>query len=89
MRKKIKCSKKELLEYIKKRGACTAENWEIAQNYHLSMDWVRHKLARLKKEGLVISFGRGHWVLTEEGYERLKFYDKKDNTNTNSVVSKK
>ena len=77
MRKTIKCSKRELLEYIKKRGTSMAENWEIAQNYHLSMDWVRHKLARLQKEGLVKSFGRGHWVLTEEGYDRLKFYEKK------------
>lgn len=70
-----------------KRGM--VENWEISQKYHLSMEWVRHKLANLKEEGLVINLERGHWVLTVEGYERLKFYDKRDKTNINSVVSKK
>jgi Mn-dependent DtxR family transcriptional regulator len=75
MTKIIKCSKWKLLEFIKKKGM--VENWEVAQMYKFSVFTVSSKLIRLQKQGLVKSFGRGHWVLTEDGIRRLRLYGKK------------
>jgi predicted transcriptional regulator len=75
MLKMVKCSKWELLKFIKKRGM--VENWEIAQKYKLVLPGVSIKLIRLEKQGLVKSYGKGHWVLTVDGIRRLKLYGEK------------
>jgi predicted transcriptional regulator len=68
----IKCSKKDLLLFIKKRGM--VENWEIVQKYNFSTDYVVNKLRRIQSQGLIKRYGNGHWVLTEVGIRRLKLY---------------
>jgi predicted transcriptional regulator len=72
MLKKVKCSKFELLKFFKKRGM--VENWEISQKYNLDLKGVTIKLIRLRAQGLVKDFGKGHWVLTEDGIRRLRLY---------------
>ena len=55
------------------------ENWEISQKYRLSPGYTDVKLYRLQKQGVIKSFGKGHWVLTVYGIDRLKYYARKDN----------
>jgi Mn-dependent DtxR family transcriptional regulator len=74
----IKCSKEELLKYIRKRGM--VENWEIALKYDFTEAYVRVKLNRLKKQGLVINLEPDHWELTVEGIRRVKRYVKGQRT---------
>jgi hypothetical protein len=76
MYRRIKCTKEDLLRYIHKRGM--VENWEIDQKYRYADGTARHKLNRLKKQGLVINLEADHWELTVDGIKRLRYYAAKN-----------
>jgi len=83
MYRRIKCTKEELLKYIRERGM--VENWEIDQKYDYADGTARHKLNRLKKQGLVINLEADHWELTVDGIYRLNYYARKEKTMTPKV----
>lgn len=75
MRKRIKARKKDILEFIRKRGMVWA--YELAEKFGYSESYVPTLLKRLKKQGLIINMTPGCWELTEEAYRRLRYYGKR------------
>lgn len=71
----IKATKKDVLTFIKERKIISP--YELAERFRFSPKYVRNLLWRLKKAGLVINMTKGRWELTEDGYRRLKYYDKR------------
>lgn len=75
MSQKIKATKLDVLEFIKKKGLI--EIWQLRDKFNYSDESAYKRLQRLKKQGLVINMTRGSWELTEEGYRRLRYYGKR------------
>ncbi|MBA7693164.1 hypothetical protein ES703_101740 [subsurface metagenome] len=75
MSQKIKATKLDVLEFIKKKGLI--EIWQLRDKFNYSDESAYKRLQRLKKQGLVINMPRGSWELTEEGYRRLRYYGKR------------
>ncbi len=75
MSQKIKATKLDVLEFIKKKGLI--EIWQLRDKFNYSDESAYKRLQRLKKQGLVINMTRGSWKLTEEGYRRLRYYGKR------------
>ena len=75
MSQKIKATKLDVLEFIKKKGLI--EIWQLRDKFNYSDESAYKRLQRLKKQGLVINMTRGSLELTEEGYRRLRYYGKR------------
>ena len=75
MSQKIKATKLDVLEFIKKKGLI--EIWQLRDKFNYSDESAYKRLQRLKKQGLVINMTRGSLELTEEAYRRLRYYGKR------------
>lgn len=79
---KAKATKKEFLEYIRKREMITA--YDLMGEFGYSYSYTCKKLSLLKKQGLTDDMGntpsthRGQWCLTEKGYKRLHFLQQRE-----------
>lgn len=77
-----RATKKEILEFIQEREIITAHDLIECFGYTYSYSYKR--LSLLKKQGLVHDLGdtpstyRGQWCLTEKGYERLYFLQRRE-----------
>ncbi|GAH66515.1 unnamed protein product [marine sediment metagenome] len=72
--KKGLATKQDILKFIRSREIVSPN--ELAEEFNYSEKTIPKKLQRLKKAGLIINMTRGSWELTEEGYRRLKYYEK-------------
>lgn len=75
MSQKIRATKLDVLEFIKKKGLI--EIWQLRDKFNYSDESAYKRLQRLKKQGLVINMTTGSWELTEESYRRLRYYGKR------------
>jgi hypothetical protein len=72
-----KATKKDFLEFIRKRETITA--YDLMDEFGYSYSYACKKLSLLKRQGLVQDIGdtpltyRGQWCLTEKGHEKLRF----------------
>jgi len=57
MSQKIKATKLDVLEFIKKKGLI--EIWQLRDKFNYSDESAHKRLQRLKKQGLVINMTRG------------------------------
>ena len=71
---RTKASKLQVLEFIKERQLVWV--YELVQKFGYTDHGARIRLNRLKKDGLVINMTKGCWELTEEGYRKLRYYEK-------------
>lgn len=77
-----KATKKEFLEFMRKREMITARDLIAYFGYRYS--YACKRLSLLKKQGLVHDMGntpsthRGQWCLTEKGHERLYFLQQRE-----------
>ena len=77
-----KATKKEFLEFMWKREIITAR--DLIAYFGYSYSYAYKRLGLLKKQGLVHDIGntsstyRGRWRLTEKGYERLHFLQRRE-----------
>lgn len=69
-------SKIEILRYIDK--VKFIKHFMLRERFGYSFTGAKMKLTRLKKEGLVKNSSNGMWSLTNEGYRRLIYYDRKE-----------
>ena len=73
---KVKARKLDVLEFIeRKRMVCI---YDIANRFDYSYDTAANRLRRLKRQGLVTGMGRGWWVLTDDGFRRLRWLQKRE-----------
>jgi Mn-dependent DtxR family transcriptional regulator len=73
-----KYTKRDILEFIRERRAI--HYLELCDRFGYTPSWASRFLSELKKRKLVINMPRGQWVLTEKGFERLEYYEQKQNT---------
>ncbi len=64
----------DLLKFIRERELIYA--YEIEGKFGYSHRSISNTLTRLKKAGLIINMTKGCWELTEEGYRKLRYYEK-------------
>ena len=58
------------------------EAWQLRDEFDITLETARNKLSRDKKQGLVIKLTPDRWELTVEGYSKLEYYDKKQDSKT-------
>jgi len=68
----IKARKLQVLEFIHDREIITA--YDLTNEFGYTCSSARCRLSQLKKEGFIVSCGRGQWCLTEKGYKKLDYY---------------
>jgi hypothetical protein len=77
-----KATKKEFLEFIRKREIITA--YDLMSEFGYSYPYACKRLSLLKRQGLVQDIGdtpstyRGQWCLTEKGHEKLHFLQQRE-----------
>ena len=77
-----KATKKEFLEFMREGEIITAH--DLMNEFGYSYSYAYKRLSLLKKQGLVHDIGdtpstyRGQWRLTEKGYERLHFLQRRE-----------
>jgi hypothetical protein len=77
-----KATKKEFLEFMSERELITA--YDLIERFGYSYSYACKRLSLLKKQGLVDDIGdtpstyRGQWCLTEKGYEKLHFLQRRE-----------
>ena len=77
-----KATKKEFLEFMRKREMITAR--DLIAYFGYSYSYACKRLSLLKKQGLVHDMGntpsthRGQWCLTEKGHEKLYFLQQRE-----------
>jgi hypothetical protein len=77
-----KATKKEFLEFMSERELITA--YDLIERFGYSYSYAYKRLSLLKKQGLVEDIGdtpstyRGQWCLTEKGYEKLHFLQRRE-----------
>jgi hypothetical protein len=82
VRSKIKATKKEILDFIKRREIITPH--DLIEWFGYTYSYACKRLSLLKKQGLVHDLGdtpstyRGQWCLTDKGYERLYFLERRE-----------
>jgi len=50
---------------------------ELAEHFDFTRPYAKNVLFRLKRRGLVTNMTKGTWVLTEEGFRKLKYYGRR------------
>jgi len=76
-----KANKREILSFIKEREIITPH--DLVEQFDYTYSYASKKLSLLKKQGLVQDLGntpssyRGQWCLTNMGYERLYYLQRK------------
>lgn len=74
--KAIRATKFQVLEFIeRKKWVCI---YDLTQRFGYSYDGAVTRLVRLKKQSLVTGMGRGWWVLTADGYRRLRWLQRRE-----------
>ena len=68
----IKARKLEVLEFIYDREFVTA--YDLMNRFGYRDSSARCRLAQLRKEGFIASFGRGQWCLTDKAYKKLDYH---------------
>jgi len=77
-----KATKKEFLEYIRKKEMITA--YDLMGEFGYSYSYACKRLSLLKKQGLTDDMGntpsthRGQWCLTEKGYKKVRFLQRRE-----------
>jgi len=77
-----KATKKEFLELMREREIITAH--DLMNEFGYSYSYAYKRLSLLKKQGLTDNMGntpsthRGQWCLTEKGYKKLHFLQRRE-----------
>jgi hypothetical protein len=76
-----KATKRQILAYI--RAEMWVETWQVADRFNYSLVRAKFRLYALRKEGLVENrAAKDKWNLTETGYRRLEYFERKEKTKT-------
>jgi len=68
----IKARKIEVLEFIYDREEVTSH--DLMEQFEYTYNSARCRLCQLRKEGFIVRYGRGKWVLTQKAYEKLHYH---------------
>jgi DeoR/GlpR family transcriptional regulator of sugar metabolism len=68
----IKARKLQVLEFIYDRKFVTA--YDLMEQFGYTYSSARCRLCQLRKEGFIVSFGRGQWCLTDRAYRKLRYH---------------
>lgn len=71
----IRATKLEILQFI--GGKRIIFIFDLVETFGYTYLSAFNRLRLLRAQGLAISDGRGHWVLTDEGMRRLKWLRQK------------
>jgi len=71
-----KATRLEALTFIRKREIVPIH--DLIDYYGYSYSGAKHRLLSLKEQGLIAALGveRGKYILTELGFDKLKYYGK-------------
>ena len=69
--KLVKARKIDVLEFIYDREAVTAD--DLMGKFGYTYSGAHSRLSQLSKQGFIQQLTKGHWRLTEKGYDKLDY----------------